>query len=405
MTVEAPYVETYAGQVALLTLASLLARMTPSVSVRLEDTEVAVPTRYPGISLAPTVRAVMHDADPQAPFEIGPAADGDFEIHVGRLAARAVHGFGWDAYFGPGPSPITEPRGRNPFGPAFAAILAAADVFIRNFAPGEISERLIDTFQWRSDVLSEGPALDMDPELGRIWLVGSGSVGTAVLYFLTMCTRSFACSLFDRDVVKVENLDRSPTFRAQDVGHDKVASTADFLRAIGVPDVHPESHWLHESERWANRRSGVPNLIISTANEHRVRYRIEAGFPPLQIYGTTGRNWQASVIRHIPMVEACSLCLFPGDARPSDPSTCAIGTVEGTASEPVIDASLPFLSFGAGLMAAAEIAKSTLLGFPFGANRVCWNSRAGTVIPAGIPRVPTCLCTSRNRDVHQALLG
>ena len=49
---------------------------------------------------------------------------------------------------------------------------------------------------------------------------------------------------------------------------------------------------------------------VSAANERNVRAVIESGFPPLQIYGTTGRNWQAAVIRHMPLEDPCSCCLF-----------------------------------------------------------------------------------------------
>jgi molybdopterin/thiamine biosynthesis adenylyltransferase len=234
--------------------------------------------------------------------------------------------------------------------------------------------------------------------------VGTGSVGTAILFFTTLWTRSFRATLFDRDVVKVENLDRSPIFRNLDVGTLKVSATAGFLHRVGVRNVVPEATWLHESERWANRRAGTPSLAVSAANEHGARYQLEAGFPPLQIYGTTGRNWQATALRHIPMQDACSLCLFPEDAGWGDPTTCGTAQIKQAATGDVVDAALPFLSFGAGLMAAAEIAKSVLGGYPFSPNRVCWNSRTGTFVTAPVPVIPGCICQSRDHQIHRAML-
>jgi hypothetical protein len=45
----------------------------------------------------------------------------------------------------------------------------------------------------------------------------------------------------------------------------------------------------------------------------RVHQNDLSGYPPIQLYGTTGRNWQAAAIRHQPFGAACSLCLFPAD--------------------------------------------------------------------------------------------
>jgi hypothetical protein len=61
-----------------------------------------------------------------------------------------------------------------------------------------------------------GPWIDSGPELGSLWTVGVGSVGTAVLYFLTPVTNRFYATLFDMDFVKVQNLDHSPIFTDTD---------------------------------------------------------------------------------------------------------------------------------------------------------------------------------------------
>lgn len=405
ITVEQGYIETYSGQVALTTLANLLARMTPSVSVRLRDTAVLLPMLNAREGLQSVLGTLLEGADPFGQFDINPKAHGDYELHVGRDGARAVHGSGWNAYFGEGTSPLADPNSRNPFGPALAAILAGAHAFVRGLSDDRPEPTLVDTFSWSPAPTSVGPALDTDRSLGRVWVVGAGSVGTAVLYFTTLWTRAFHPFLFDRDTVKVENLDRSPTFLAGDVDVPKVEATARFLREMGLTDAVAEPVWLHESSRWANRPSGVPDLIVSTANEFGVRYKLEAGYPPLQIYGTTGRNWQASAIRHIPMREACSLCLFPEDAAWSEPTTCASASIDGAHGDGRVDASLPFLSFAAGLMAATEIAKSTLHGYPFGANRVCWSSKTGSFIEAAITPRGGCLCAGRDQTIHSAMVG
>src|SRR5205807_10596227 len=100
------------------------------------------------------------------------------------------------------------------------------------------------------------------------------------------------------------------------------------------------------------------------ANEDNVRFQIESDMPPVQVYGTTGKNWQASVVRHIPMRDPCSLCLFP-DRGPELAMACATGTVVSPVDGKQVDAAQPFISFAAGLMAAAEILKLGLRGYPF----------------------------------------
>src|SRR3546814_16895822 len=82
-----------------------------------------------------------------------------------------------------------------------------------------------------------------------------------------------------------------------------------------------------------------------------------ADMPPIQIYGTTGKSWQASVIRHVPLQGPCSLCLFP-DSGPVALTACATGKVVSPVNGKRIDAALPFLSFAAGLMPAAEILRT-----------------------------------------------
>jgi hypothetical protein len=113
------------------------------------------------------------------------------------------------------------------------------------------------------------------------------------------------------DVVQVHNLDRSPIFAVSHVGLAKVQATSLWLQAAGVADVRCDARALDESSLWRAREAGTPDILIAAANERNVRAVIETGFPPIQVYGTTGKNWQAAVIRHIPLRDPCSSCLFP----------------------------------------------------------------------------------------------
>ena len=146
-------------------------------------------------------------------------------------------------------------------------------------------------------------------------------------------------------------------------------------------------------------------MLIAAANERNVREVIENDFPPVQIYGTTGQNWQATVIRHVPLHDPCSVCLFP--VTNHEPTVCATGvvTVERGNGKKQVDAALPFLSFAAGAMAAAEILKLGLPGYPFTTNRVILNTRpALRPVPAALSIRENCLCRSRSTSVHRQMI-
>jgi hypothetical protein len=119
------------------------------------------------------------------------------------------------------------------------------------------------------------------PSPGMLWSVSVGSVGTAVLYFLSLATRRFSARLFDMDEIKIHNLDRSPIFMDRHVKQKqmKVDAAGTYLRDIGVADVEWEPIALDQSATWLKRTAGVPDVLVSAANERNVRPIIENGYP------------------------------------------------------------------------------------------------------------------------------
>ena len=208
------------------------------------------------------------------------------------------------------------------------------------------------------------------------------------------------------DVVKLHNLDRSPIFAFSNIGRPKVVSARDYLKRLGIKNVRTDDRPLHESRLWNERQASEPDLVIAAANEKKVRYYIESGFPPIQLYGTTGQNWQAALIRHEPFGKACSLCLFPRDQEPA-PTACATAPeLARQSDDEKVDAALPFLSFAAGLMTAAEVLKLRLPGYPFSADRIILGTRPEpSLISAPLQHRSGCLCEHRNKAVHRAMLS
>ena len=319
-----------------------------------------------------------------------------------------VHGSGWGAYCGREPSPVPQSDELNPFGAAFA-VVAAASRLPQDMQAASIEPVLVDTYTWSTGLASSGAAtVSPDFDLGELWCIGVGSVGSCALFFLGLVTRAFHAVLVDRDVVKVENVRRSALFTSQDALNEdpKVDVASRWLSEVGVRRIEPHIAWLDEMhERWLGRGPGTPDILISAANERSVRPHIENGFPPLQVYGTTGRNWQSTLFRHIPLNDACSLCV-PGAETVPLPALCATAppaSPDDDADEN--DVALPFLSYAAGLMAAAEIAKLALTGKAIGRNRVFFEPRTPTLVRAvALNRKAGCVCELRDATVHQAAI-
>jgi len=397
------YLQTYAGQVAVLTAANLLGRMSRRVVLDIPAIAMVVPLPWAGTDLRGFALAQMQAADPRGDYRVRHAQEGDHILHLGSSGAPVVtHGTGWLAYHGPGPSPLLVDDSANPVGAALAVIAAAAWLAVNGFEVGPQTPLQLNAFDWTHQI-GLAPPMPSGPDLGSLWTVGTGSVGTAILYFLTLATRKFSPVLFDGDKVKRENITRSPIFADSDIGSPKVKVTANHLKACGIADVLVEPMALHESRRWHDREAGTPDLVIAAANEHNVRHLIESLYPPIQIYGTTGKNWQASVIRHAPLIDPCSCCLFPEAAYAA--TACATDPEAVADKGEQIDASLPFLSFAAGLMAAAEILKLHVPGYVMKPNRALLITKPEVrLVRAGIHFRDGCICKARSRAVYLEML-
>lgn len=395
------YCSSYAGQVAILTAANLLGRLTSAIVLDLPSVTIVPPLPWAGANLSDFLLQQLAACDPRGHFERRSCRTDDCKVFFGRAgSAITTHGTGWTAYTGPEPSPLPDEDSLNPIGAALSAILVASRLFVHQLSPPR-TPHLLNAFNYRPQ-LPDAPFLNGDFGFPNIWVVGTGSVGTAVLFFLTLYTQNFSTNLFDMDIVKRENITRSPIFAEQDVGRSKVGVTRRYLESCGVSSVIDTFAALDESDLWKERGFGTPDILIPTANERNVRYTIENLFPPLQIYGTTGKNWQASMLRHIPMRDSCSLChSFKGVHLPTQ---CATGPV--LVDNNMIDASLPFLSFAAGLMATSEVIKSTLTGYPFTSNRAYFYTQPEPrFCVASGPVENGCVCTTRDPSLHRRVLA
>ena len=326
--VDRGYAETYAGQVAAITAASLFGRMSRSVEIEAPSVPVLTPLPWEGAKLDEIVKGTLDAVH----------RPGKDQLSAGRKSLRVVigprgeglvaHGSRWGAYRGNGPSPFAESDEPNPFGAAFAVIMAAAQLQM-DPQPTAIESVSVDTYLWKAGLPpTTAPEMSRGFEVGEVWSVGVGSVGSCALFFLSLITRAFQAVLVDADKVKVENVTRSALFSLQDAVQKiaKVEAARRWLDEVGVERIDPYGVWLDEiPDRWLRRQAGTPDILISAANEWNVRSVIESAYPPLQVYATTGRNYQATLFRHIPLRDACSRCV-PGAEAPGPPPLCATGS-------------------------------------------------------------------------------
>ena len=407
--VDSEYAGTYAGQVAAITAASLFGRMSKTVAVDVPSLQVLAPLPWMGSKLDGIVIRTLEDTHQYGIYEQRPARREDLRLVVGPGGdGLVVHGCGWGAYCGNAPSPIPQSDEPNPFGAAFAVIAAASRLQL-NTDTVAFEPVSIDTYLWKPGLPSAVvPKVSPDFDLGELWCVGVGSVGSCALFFLSLVTRAFHTVLVDPDAIEVENVTRSALFSWRDAfdREYKVDVASRWLSNAGVEGIERQIAWLDKiPERWRGRKVGTPDILISAANERNVRYEIESGFPPLQVYSTTGRNWQATLFRHIPLSDACSLCV-PGSETPQVPAPCATGSPEPTNNNAEQDdVALPFLSYAAGLMTAAEIAKLALTSEVVTPNRVFFEPRIKDLIRAvELSQRQGCVCQRRDATVHEEVI-
>lgn len=400
-------------QYALLSAANLFGRMTPNVVLAFEDVSMHAALPWSGASLHAHILSGMRAANPFGSYRAGAYSGKDFRIHFGRgYDGFVIDGMGWNAYVGPGPSLLPDQQDGNGFGAALAVVIAAAQLFRDPF--NRITKPfLCNALDWSGTVTLHEHDFSRAADIGHVHFIGLGSVGSAAIYYLGLTTRAFTPTLIDMDRVKVHNLTRSPIFIAADCvdetkhpegGVHKVTAAKRFLTDIGMTEVASDPVALHQSAHWREREAGTPDIVVSAANEHHVRYHIEMGYPPVQIYATTGKNWQISLLRHHPADNACSMCVFPPE-QSKIPTACATDHVIVPETGEQIDAALPFLSFGAGLMTAADIMKLGPPGYPFSRARVSLNLRTNPNLTATpIPHRNACACEHRDKAIHLKMI-
>ena len=150
--IDADYAGTYAGQVAAITAASLFGRMSRVVAFDAPSLRVISPLPWEGMVLDDVIMETLQDTHRFGHHEERSVRSDDLRLVIGPSGqGLVVHGCGWEAFRGTGPSPLSDSDEINPFGAAFAVIMAAARVQ-RYPHINAVEPVTVDTYRWRVGV-------------------------------------------------------------------------------------------------------------------------------------------------------------------------------------------------------------------------------------------------------------
>ena len=345
-------------QVALLSVANMMARVHRRLAVQVPDVPLVRPSMFGGnASLREAIVEAILAINPFAEVELrAPTAD-EPSIGAGDAGATVSVGFDGPTAFVSSQAQPALGKGRPAtLGASLAACLGAAELY--KIAHGE-SLRASSFSVWQLVGLDWTSGPDHLPRLnvGDVAVVGAGAVSSALAYWLSDVGHEGDWLVLDGDAVELHNTNRSLAFTAADAGwpagpaRAKVDVVAPLLGGRGLP------LWYDE---WVRREPAArPDLILPLANEQGVREAIGQRGLPVILHATTSRAWQAQLHQHIVGRDDCIGCRFPS-AQPK--FECSAGPVLNRSDNGRSDgdAALPFLSATAGLLLLVGLYRLTL---------------------------------------------
>lgn len=324
--------DTIAGQVMVLTAVNILGRFTRKV-VLVTETPVSRRIRVPRTQSEQLSTAL---------FEFSRSIDTVLSLQhqksfVGRLDALvkigssdlaspftlSINSNGWIAELSYDSDLDYITDDPNPIGPEAAATLAGAEVFkeilrrLGSRAPAiqkKLPDVLFSTLEFSANGRNPAnPKLPKQIDLGNIFLVGAGAVGSSFVYSLGNTQGlSGRLTIIDFDTVDKTNLNRYLAAGLPDIGRPKVDVASEFLEVSGFRVFPMQMSY----ETFVKTEPYLPlDLVVSTVDNGQAREHIQSDLPREILHGATHEQTFA-VSRHDFINGACLGCLFFRQPKP-----------------------------------------------------------------------------------------
>jgi len=354
ITAGATTVSTPVGQIAILTAVNILARVHPEVILAIPDSSLCISSPIGGdmlieacqalaIAANPDIVVTVTDDMPQEIMSVGIGADaGPALVYAG--------GARWTALMQGTPVAIT-PEPSSLLGVGMAVALATGVVFRAALGLPTVIERSISLWTLAETDKPTGPGTCGPIDVGNVWLVGAGAVGSCLAWWLHFVGVIGQWTIIDGDSADDTNLNRALGLFAAHAGLTGKERVAKAVAAAAlIPDAVPFTQWWDD---WSTTDPASPDVLIAVANDFGVRANIAAYSHPATIHATTSRNWTAELHRHVCGEDDCLACRCPEEAPRFQCATASSAenlSAQHAEAEPGKDAALPFLSAAAGVL-------------------------------------------------------
>lgn len=364
----------FSGQVMAIMVANIMARWCRRITFYLPEKVPCLIGRWSGQMLHEVIENIMVSADPYGEFTFKIDYDdptmADYTLTIG-LPTNANHFWidaqGWVGGFGYGTIPkriVSNSNDKNPVGAIYAASFINSAIFSSYIDNRELQsfERWHSLFDFKTSTSYTGlenPIIQNSPDIGKVWQIGAGAVGSSFDFILSLIPVIGSINILDYDRIEIPNTSSSLVFTGDDALKkiSKVKACVDVLKfnksllATGHPNMD-YGQFISEG----NLERDYPDLIVCFANERNIWSTIQNNEPPIVLHATTSSNWAVNFGRHIPFKEWCIVCRFGiGEHHYTPVCSAAVDKIEDQTEEKL--GILPFLSPVAAVLVFAEILK------------------------------------------------
>lgn len=412
----------YSSQVMVLLATNLLSRWCRDIVIEMSECQLKIFPGYEG-DFKLYIKDEMQKIDPHGNFRFGVVDEGkvDYILNINHERHRIqkpncwISGNGWIGGLENGDGPhniIQDDDNTNPIGPGFAACLGVSDAFRHAIGMKSKSPYLAWYSLYDNNMSNKSPDGLLNPktmlnmELGRIYLIGCGAVGSSLAYLLKLTSIKGELYAFDFDKVSISNCNRTLAFNAND-GFYKVPKVDVVARELQYSKMATQTFDIvyNDFPGTGKYLDYPPDILLSLANEKNVWKTIEDNYPPITFHATTSENWTINVGRHIPFKDWCLVCRFKEEMEYEFKPDCSEGqipvnqSISDNGSEKKLGV-LPFLSPMAAVTLLAEIIKTIITEGKKSKNYLQFNTQ-NPEVPFVMPiqlRSCDCICTNRKKE-------